>query len=64
MKYKEVMKTPEKKEWTAAFLEEHERVVKHGAFKPVKLKDVPKGEKMLTTTWAMKKKSNGNIELE
>lgn len=35
--------------------------MKHKAFEPVKLEDVPKGEKILTTTWAMKKKSNGKF---
>lgn len=59
MKYKETMKTPDKDKWLIAVKEELERFKKFKVFEPVKLSDVPKLAKMLTTTWAMKKKSNG-----
>ena len=32
---------------------------KHGVYKPVKRKEVPKDAKIVSTTWAMKKKANG-----
>ena len=32
---------------------------KYKVFQPVKIKDVPRQAKVLTSTWAMKKKSNG-----
>ena len=59
MKYKEAMKTGDRKLWQKAVAEEHERMVKHDVFKAVKKKDLPPKAKVLTTTWAMKKKSNG-----
>ena len=62
MKYKEAMKTKDKEKWTQAVQEELERFKKHDVFDVVKLKDVPTGVKMLTTTWAMKLKSNGYTE--
>ena len=59
MKYKEAMHTPDKDKWTIAVKEELHKFKEHDVFEPVKLTDVPIGAKMLTTTWAMKKKSNG-----
>jgi hypothetical protein len=58
-KYNEAMKTPDKKKWQMAVDEEHERMNKYKVWKPVNKKDFRKGEKVLSTTWAMKKKSNG-----
>ena len=55
IKYKEAMKTKEKPEWDAAVMEEHRRFVNHDVFEVAKLSEVSTGEKMLTTTWAMKK---------
>ena len=40
-------------------MEEHKKFVDHDVFEMEKLEEVPKGVKMLTTTWAMKMKSNG-----
>ena len=48
-----------RKKWTQAVQEELQRLKKHDVFEVVKLKDVPPGVKILTTTWAMKLKSNG-----
>ena len=42
---------------------EFQRYTKRNVYKPVKLEDVPKGAKLLTTTWAMKKKSNGTYRV-
>jgi hypothetical protein len=36
-------------------------MVDHEVFKAVKKKDVPQGTKVLSSTWAMKKKSNGKF---
>ena len=49
----------DKAEWAKAVLDELKRYRKRKVYKAVKLSDVPKGAKLLTTTWAMKKKSNG-----
>jgi len=59
MKYDEAMETDEAEEWHNAVEEEHERFEKHKAFKAVPREDVPEGAKILTSTWAMKKKANG-----
>ena len=60
MKYDEAMQQPDRENWVTAVKEEHDRFLKYDVFKPVKKKDVPNEAKILTTTWAMKKKSNGS----
>ena len=58
MKYNEALeKEPEK--WYDAVQEEHERMEEHKVFQPTLKTDLPKGAKVLTSTWAMKKKANG-----
>lgn len=59
MKYKEAMETDDVEAWLKAVEEEHDRMVKHGVFKAILKEDLPKHAKVLTSTWAMKKKSNG-----
>lgn len=59
MKYKEAMRSPDKKKWDQAVDGEHENMRKYGVWTPVALQDLPPGTKILTTTWAMKKKANG-----
>jgi hypothetical protein len=61
MKDDEAMKTKDKKDWVKAVEEEHERMMKFKVFKPVKRSELPDGAKVLSTTWAMKKKSNGTF---
>jgi hypothetical protein len=57
--YKEAMKGPDKDKWEDAVFEEHERMVKNQVWRAVPKKYVPKNAKVMTSTWAMKKKSNG-----
>ena len=59
MKYKEAMKCDDKALWEEAVDEEYRKFQKYNVFKPVKKEDVPKDAKFVTTTWAMKRKSNG-----
>jgi hypothetical protein len=59
MKYKQAMATQDQASWTKAVQEEHERMVHHGVFKVTSRTQLPHGIKVLTSTWAMKKKSNG-----
>jgi hypothetical protein len=59
MKYKEAMRTPDKPDWVNSVNEEHERFKKHKCFEAVPCAEVPFGSKILTSTWAMKKKANG-----
>ena len=58
MKFNEAMRT-DKEGWTKAVKEEHKRMVENKVWQPVKVKDVPKGAKILTSTWACKQKANG-----
>jgi hypothetical protein len=48
MKYKQVMKTQDKDNWTHAIFEELERMLKLQALKTELKKNMPKGAKMLT----------------
>ena len=60
MKYDQVMETEDKPKWDNAVKEEYVRMQhRHKVFKPVHRKEVPKDKKILTSTWAMKKKSSG-----
>ena len=61
MKFKQAMKTPNKDKWMIAVKEELNRFKKFEVFEVIKLSEVPKHAKMLTTTWAMKMKSNGTF---
>ena len=40
----------------------HDRMVHNKVFEPVSLRDLSKNEKVIDTTWAMKKKSSGQLE--
>ena len=55
------MATPEAAQWTKSVHEEHDRMVKHEVWKAIPPKEVPAGAKVLTSTWAMKMKSNGTF---
>jgi hypothetical protein len=58
MKYKEAMAGKDAKKWQKAVDEKHDHMLKHCVWQPVSAKKVPKGSKVLTSTWAMKKKAN------
>ena len=59
MKFKEAMAGPERNEWITAVAEEYQRMVRYKVFQEVERNKVPIGSKILSSTWAMKKKSNG-----
>ena len=61
MNYKQAMETKRKKEWNKAIKVEHEKMVKYNVFEVVHPKDIPKGTKLFTSTWAMKKKPDGTF---
>ena len=61
MKYQEAMATADKSQWEKAVKEEYDRLVQHKVFKLVPKSLVPKKAKILSSTWAMKKKSNGKF---
>ncbi len=49
------------KKWKAEVKTEHQRMVKSGVFEKVKLSELPSEVKIINTTWATKKKSNGTL---
>jgi hypothetical protein len=59
MKFDEAMESNDKKEWQSAIKDEHQRMVNKNVWKAVHRDEVPADAKILTSTWAMKKKSNG-----
>jgi hypothetical protein len=59
MKYKQAMAGKDKKSWEVGVVDEHDRMRKHKVWEALPREDVPKGHKILSSTWAMKKKSNG-----
>ena len=64
MKYDKVMRTKDKEEWEQAADEEHERMVKHAVWQAVPPDKVPKKAKIMTSTWARKKKSNAPASMQ
>jgi hypoxanthine phosphoribosyltransferase len=61
MRYKQAMKSKDKEKWDEAVFEEHERMVKITVWLAVPKKKVPEGVKSMSSTWVMKKKSNGKF---
>jgi hypothetical protein len=59
LKYNQAMAGPDSDKWTKAVEEEHTRMIDNEVWKPVPSNQVPKDAKVLTSTWAMKKKSDG-----
>jgi hypothetical protein len=55
------MKTADVNSWKVAVEEEHNRMVENEVWTPVPKAEVPADAKVLTSTWAMKKKANGNF---
>ena len=59
MKYDEAMQSDDSDNWKESVDDEHERMVKNTVFEAKKPEEVPDDAKIITSTWAMKKKSNG-----
>ena len=57
--YDEAMQRKDKKLWLNSINEEHRRVLKNQVLMVIKKKDVPKNVDIIDSTWAMKKKANG-----
>ena len=60
MMYDEAMASPDRLHWEKAVKEEHEKMVAHGVWVPVKRSDLTKDDDIIDTVWAMKKKANGD----
>lgn len=59
MKFQQAMNTKDKEGWIKAVEEEWNKMKEYNVFEKIPRKDLPKGTKILTTTWAMKKKASG-----
>jgi hypothetical protein len=59
MNYNEAIKS-EKDKWDYAVKEEHDRMVNNKVWESVPIDKIPEGTKIMTSAWAMKKKSKGN----
>ena len=59
LKYKDAMAGNDRDHWKKAIGEEHKRMVDNNVWEPVKIENLPSNAKLLSTTWAMKKKANG-----
>lgn len=62
MKYDQAMASPDRDEWNKAVEAEHENLKHYNVFKPVLKSELPKGTKVIKSTWAMKKKANGKYK--
>jgi len=60
MKYDEAMSSGDAEKWEKSVDQEHDRMDHHKVFQVVPMNELPVGAKVLTSTWAMKKKSNGD----
>ena len=61
MKFDEAMSGPDADKWQKAVEEEKEKMDENDVFEEIPRNNVPEGAKVLTSTWAMKKKANGNF---
>lgn len=59
LKYNQAMSSPDSVKWKEAVKDEYDKMIKYGVFEPVKRSDIPSNTMILTSTWAMKKKSSG-----
>jgi Reverse transcriptase (RNA-dependent DNA polymerase) len=60
--YNDAMKTDDREHWSKAIEEEHNRMVESEVWSAVDKGMLNKNDKILTTTWAMKKKPNGKYK--
>ena len=56
----EAMVSPDRDEWQASVEIKHTRMLKNGVWEVVDQNNVPQGSNIIDSTWALKKKANGN----
>jgi hypothetical protein len=59
MKYDETMSSDEAEQWKKSVEQEHQRMEENKVWSPIDKTKLPTGAKILTSTWAMKKKADG-----
>jgi hypothetical protein len=57
--YEQAMQSSQHREWDDAVEQEHNRMLQHGVFVPIRIEDMPTDAKKITSTWAMKLKADG-----
>jgi hypothetical protein len=62
MKFNEATSEDDKLNWDKAVTEEHECMTNHKAWEEHDINTLPKGTKIITSTWAMKKKASGTYQ--
>ena len=60
MKFKEALNRTDSNKWKEEIENGDKRMVTNGVWEPFYKKDLPEGAKVITSTWACKKKSNGH----
>ena len=61
MKYKQAINGPDAEKWKAEIENEHNRMVENKVFTVIKKSELEPGTKIIDSTWACKKKSNGTL---
>ena len=61
LKYKQAIDGPDSARWKANIENEHKRMVENNVFTVIKKSDLEPGTKIIDSTWACKKKSNGTL---
>jgi hypothetical protein len=59
MKYLQAMKGPDRDRWKEAICEEYKRMESNGVFEAIPKSEIPPRAKVMSSTWAMKKKASG-----
>jgi Reverse transcriptase (RNA-dependent DNA polymerase) len=62
MNYNRAMSSKDRQKWIYAVKEEHDRMVNANVWTAVDRHEINESDKILTTTWAMKKKANGSFK--
>ena len=60
----QALRSEDKEAWEEAIKSEHERFKQHNVFKVCKKASLPARHKLLSSTWSMKKKVNGQFKLD
>ncbi len=61
MNYRQAMESTDAEGWKREIDNEHERMVRDEVWEAVEKTDLPSDAKVITTTWACKKKANGTL---
>ena len=62
LSFEEAMAGDDHHEWEKSVEHEHDQMTKNGVWEVVNQQDVPKNSDIIKSTWAMKKKANGEYQ--